>query len=34
MTIQLIVVYDQPEDAAAFFKHYKEVHTPFHEPSN
>ncbi len=28
MTIKLIAVYDQPEDAEAFFKHYKEVHTP------
>jgi uncharacterized protein (TIGR02118 family) len=27
-TIKLIAVYDQPDDAAAFFKHYKEVHTP------
>jgi uncharacterized protein (TIGR02118 family) len=28
MTIRLIVEYDQPEDVEAFFKHYKEVHTP------
>ena len=28
MTIKLIAIYDQPEDAEAFFKHYEEVHTP------
>jgi uncharacterized protein (TIGR02118 family) len=28
MTTKLIVIYDQPEDAEAFFKHYEEVHTP------
>ena len=28
MTIKLIAVYNQPDDADAFFKHYKEVHTP------
>ena len=28
MTTRLIVIYDQPEDAEAFFKHYEEVHTP------
>jgi uncharacterized protein (TIGR02118 family) len=28
MTIKLISVYDQPDNADAFFKHYKEVHTP------
>jgi uncharacterized protein (TIGR02118 family) len=28
MTTKLIVIYDQPENAEAFFKHYEEVHTP------
>ena len=28
MTTRLIVIYDQPENAEAFFKHYEEVHTP------
>jgi len=28
MTTKLIVIYDQPEDAEAFFKHYEEVHMP------
>jgi uncharacterized protein (TIGR02118 family) len=28
MTIKLIAIYDPPKDAAAFFKHYDEVHTP------
>ena len=28
MTTKLIVIYDQPEDVDAFFKHYEEVHTP------
>ena len=28
MTTKLIVIYDQPEDAEAFFKHYEQVHTP------
>jgi len=28
MTIKLIAVYDQPDDAEAFFKHYEEVHAP------
>ena|SRR5258708_4686586 len=28
MTAKLIVLYDQPESAEAFFKHYEEVHTP------
>jgi uncharacterized protein (TIGR02118 family) len=28
MTMKLIAVYDPPDDAEAFFKHYKEVHTP------
>lgn len=28
MTIKLIAIYDPPEDPAAFFKHYEEVHTP------
>jgi uncharacterized protein (TIGR02118 family) len=28
MTIKLIVIYEQPADSEAFFKHYEEVHTP------
>src|SRR5258708_35500610 len=28
MITKLIVIYDQPEDAEAFFKHYEEVHMP------
>src|SRR5258708_38510851 len=28
MTTKLIVIYDQLEDAEAFFKHYEEVHMP------
>ena len=28
MTTKLIVIYDQPENAAAFFKHYEQVHSP------
>jgi uncharacterized protein (TIGR02118 family) len=28
MTTKLIVIYDQPENAEAFFKHYEEVHAP------
>ena len=28
MTVKLIAIYDPPEDEAAFFKHYEEVHTP------
>ncbi len=28
MTTRLIVIYDQPDDVEAFFKHYEEVHTP------
>jgi uncharacterized protein (TIGR02118 family) len=28
MTVKLIAIYDQPEDAEAFFKHYADVHTP------
>jgi len=28
VTTKLIVIYDQPENAAAFFKHYEQVHSP------
>lgn len=28
MTTKLIVIYDQPENAEAFFKHYEQVHSP------
>jgi hypothetical protein len=27
MTMKLIVIYDQPDDAEAFFEHYQEVPT-------
>jgi uncharacterized protein (TIGR02118 family) len=28
VTTKLIVIYDQPENAEAFFKHYEQVHSP------